>query len=941
MTEVPHKLAAGSMGESVARVVFQRIGWAPPAKIDQDIGDDLITFARDRSVSDEPSKTYDLSAPVFLQVKASYTEYDKPTHTVNGREGWWFSESDTDHFDHWLMFGLPYLLVLVDLTKELAYWTHITGSEIKATGKGRKVFVPSDQRVEEASLEALNAIATGHRSSSLEGSAWAGVLENLVPAARLRNALVMPRLVAPHPNRQPSKISYEQATAMLLRNRINDLRDASEKGLCPAPDAWKQHRQWGWRFVGALRTLIMDEDRSELDELSSASAPKRLTFERDACNIVRACSAHAEGHTAEAVQLLDVRPNTKIADRGWMHAQRAHMLFELNESRAAAKAAQDALITLRSLGGDLSVSAIRGGCAAILYSLAELGTGDLEGTVAAQDNAVSWWRAQDTSYALTTALNDKFREWSDDGSVTFRTVDPIDELNTAALNAAFSANWSSWRHLSFLMAQLVLTGTRDPEFAQEALALIAHTGQKKAAKAAARRLWIGGPLDALRGASSRLAGEDWSRRSEGAVMGILAHGGDLLSPELADSAVARILDVLRADGPVRQLGHEWADRWSEIGAALSRLLSAASEKSHRACADLICSHFAESWGHATAAIRIATHLDFSLLEGEVAQKVCDVALMRDDACRYELLEILAPQLPAAMEMLRNFASDGVTSAIHSLLVVDPTAAEHYQQLGRSAAVAVEKAVVAARGVEGNLVYSYGDFDHLHDLAVAALKTENDQLWEQVLSALHANVLPTDQLFRTLELLAIRFRDLPDFVRKRVAEIAPELSAVKSLLAHDADSAHNAGFRAALTALQIATGQFTEHEVLIRLLQFRRDDPANFARLLKFWNSPQKLSLLATLAADSNPQVRAHAVYALIDFADERAENVDEIGVLVVVALGLSEGSLMHNAAASALNASNKQGLQEVRAVLMAHPSALIRNKVVPSHLTDDNRESVS
>lgn len=922
MTEVPQKLATGSMGESLARVAFQRIGWAPPAKIDQDIGDDLITFARDRSISDDPSTTYDLSAPVFMQVKASYTEYDKPTHKVDGRDGWWFSEPDTDHFDHWLMFGLPYLLVLVDASKELAYWAHITGPAIVTTGKGRKVFVPSDQRVEDASLVALNAIATGHRSSSLEGSAWTGVFENLVPAARLRNALVMPRLIAPHPNRQPNKISYEQAAAMLLRNRINDLRDASEGGLCPAPDTWKEHRHWGWRFVGALHTLIEHEDRSELDKLASASTPKRLAFERDACNIVRACSAHAEGHTAEAVQILNVRPsNTKIADRGWMHAQRAHMLFELNEPKAAAKAAQDSLVALKSLGGDLSVSAIRGGCAAILYSLAELGTGDLEGTVAAQDNAVSWWRAQDTSYALTKALNDRFREWSDDGSVTFRTVHPIDELNTAALNAAFSANWSSWRHLSFLMAQLVLTETRDTGSAQEALALLAYTGQKKAAKAAARRLWIGGPLEALRGASSRFAEEDWSRRSEGAVMGILAHGGDLLSPELADRAVTRILDVLRSDGPVRQLGREWADRWSEIGAALARLLPAASEKSHRACAELVCSNFAGSWGHATAAIRIASHLDFSLLEGEAAQKVCDVALMRDDSCRYELLEILAPQLPAAMESLRNFATDGVPSAIHSLLVVNPGEAEHYQQLGSYAAVAVEKAVVAARGVEGNFAYSYGGNDHLHDLALAALKTENSQLWEQVLAALDAGVLPTDQVFRTVELLAIRFQALPDYVRKRVTEMVPELSAVKSPYVHD----H--GFEAALTALQIVSSRPTEHEVLNRLLQFRRDDPATFARLLKFWDSPQKLSLLASLAADSSPQVRAYAVYRLIASIDEHAENDEEITDLVVTALGLSEGSLMHKAAASALNGSAKQGFHNVRAVLMAHPSALIRNQV--------------
>jgi hypothetical protein len=931
MTEVPQKLATGSIGESLARVAFQRIGWAPPAKIDQDIGDDLMTFARDRSISDEPATTYDLSAPVFMQVKASYVEYSKPTHNEDGRDGWWFSESDTDHFDHWLMFGLPYLLVLVDASKEVAYWAHITGPKIVTTGKGRKLFVPSDQRVDNASLNALNAIAVENRSSSLEGSAWAGAFENLAPAARLRNALIMPRLVAPHPNRPQSKISYEQAAAMLLRNRINDLKDASEKGLCPAPDAWKTHRQWGWRFVAALHILIVHEDRSGLDELASSSAPKRLVFERDACNIVRACSAHAAGHTREAVRMLNIRPNIKSADRGWMHAQRAHMLFELNEPKASAKAAQDALVALKSLEGDFSVSAIRGGCAGILYALAELGTGDLEGTVAAQDNAVSWWRAQDTSFALSKALDDRFKEWSGDGSITIRAVDPTDELSAAALNAAFSANWSSWRHLSFLMSQLVLTTTREPESVQEALALLAYTGQKKAAKAAASRLWIGGPLESLRQISSRFAEGPWPRRSEGAVMAVFAHGGDLLPPELADRAVTHVIEVLQSDGPVRQIGREWADRWSEIGAALARLLCAASVKSHRACAELVSSNFTQSSGQAIASIHIASALDFSRLEAALGVKVRDAALQREDSYRYELLQLLAPQIPAAMESLRKLATAGEPRAIRGLLAVDSGEIEHYQQLGSSAGAAVEKALVAARGIEGNFVYSYGGDDHLHDLTVAALKTENSQLWEQVLVALEAGALPTDQVFRAVELIASSFQTLPDDVRKRVTKIAPVLSAARG------PYARNDGFKGAVTALQIVSNAPTEPEVLSRLLQFRRDDPATFVRLLKFWTSPEKLFLLASLAADADPQVRGRAIYGLIDLADQRAEKEDEIADVIVTALGLSDGGLMHKYAAFALNGSSNHGFQEVRNLLLAHPSALIRNQMEQPNLSDSTQ----
>jgi len=306
MTEVAPKLTTGSYGESLVRVAFQRIGWAPPAKIDQDIGDDLMTFARDKSVSDQPDVTYDLSAPVFMQVKSSPTEYLTPTHTLKGRSGWWFTEPDTDHFDHWLMFGLPYLLVLQDTQHEIAYWVHVTNPSIVTTGKGRKIFVPADQRVED-SLEALNAIATAHRSNPLEGSAWAGAFVDLTPAALLRNALIMPRLVAPHPNRTPAKITYEQAVAMLLRNRGSDLRHLANKGFCPTPTEWESHKRWGWRFVAAIQAVLTGTDSSALDVLATASDPKKLAYERDACDVVRACVAHTEDRTSDAVALLGIQ----------------------------------------------------------------------------------------------------------------------------------------------------------------------------------------------------------------------------------------------------------------------------------------------------------------------------------------------------------------------------------------------------------------------------------------------------------------------------------------------------------------------------------------------------------------------------------------------------------------------------------------------------------
>src|SRR4051794_5882429 len=121
-TPVHSTKTTGSLGELKAQVMFADIGWAPPVKLSEDIGTDLVTFARDEAAPEDKENAWDLGAPVFMQVKASPTEYLKPTNKRNGEQGWWFNESNTYHFDHWLSFGLPYLLVLVDTKNQIAYW---------------------------------------------------------------------------------------------------------------------------------------------------------------------------------------------------------------------------------------------------------------------------------------------------------------------------------------------------------------------------------------------------------------------------------------------------------------------------------------------------------------------------------------------------------------------------------------------------------------------------------------------------------------------------------------------------------------------------------------------------------------------------------------------------------------------------------------------------
>lgn len=152
----------GSRGERRVAGEFEDIGWAPAVKIPQDIGDDLITFARAAipgvakgKATGKRKKDYtDLNAPVLIQVKSSDTKYTnaKPKDKNNKRAGWWFYESAGAHFDHWLRFDLAYLLVLHDESSKLSYWAHVTPADIVPAGNKRKLFVPADQRIDDDSL---------------------------------------------------------------------------------------------------------------------------------------------------------------------------------------------------------------------------------------------------------------------------------------------------------------------------------------------------------------------------------------------------------------------------------------------------------------------------------------------------------------------------------------------------------------------------------------------------------------------------------------------------------------------------------------------------------------------------------------------------------------------------------------------------------------------
>lgn len=922
-TRVHATTKTGTRGELKAAVIFADIGWAPPAKLGEDIGTDFITFARDTAAPDDKNDAWDLGAPVCLQIKGSPDEYVTPTDTRDGEPGWWFAESETYHFDHWLSFGLPYLLVLVDVTNQIGYWAEVNGDAIVATGKGRKIFVPAAQKVDTANLEALNKIAVSRRKYALEGAVWKGKLNDLGPADRLRNALVLPRLVAPHPNRAAEKLTFEEAAAMVMRNRYTELQDRGSQGQCPKSEDWETHKDWGWRFVHALHELVTQGSSTRFPQLATDA---RHRFERDACLVIHACAEYASGNIVESLATLVPSQATKPADRGWLHVHRAAFLLESDELDEADKAARKALVALRALDGDLSVSVIRGAAASVLYSVAGFAAGDIEATITAQDNAGTWWRAQDVSWALEKDLKLRFEGWTDNSTIHFINSTARADLSVVGWNAALSGSWSSWRHLAALNAQLTFTSTRDPLLLSAALSSFVFIGEKNAAKDAARKLWKDGPVESLHTMVLSLASRPWSKRDEGPTMAVLSQAGDLLHPEAADNVVQRILDLLNTEGAVRVHGSTWSRRWREVDGAFHRVLQAASKTSHEKIADLVTAEFAtcdESLAHSL--IHVASAIATDDIGSTRSDRLLRAATARRDHYAIDMLEILARHNPGAVAELRSHADAGDMNAVRSLLVAGSTDQADFIAFGRNAARTVRTMITDAVGKDGVFKMTGYAKDQLDDLTLAAINTNDTKLWKEVTDALEACAIEQSQQQHAVRRLASRFQKLPPHVQRKLRRLAPNLDgpSVGIRFGPSRDE-----FAAARTLLRIAAGTVPDLEVEALLLSERRTNPIGFVRNLGAWNSASKLPFLATMVIDENPHVRSQAAFSIIEHAHTFPEDHDRAFAIIRNAQMQESGCALGDGIAQGLAAYPDERFSDVEAALRSHPSAVIRGRFI-------------
>lgn len=288
----------GNTGETEVTAKFERLGWGVAPNPRHDLGTDLWLMARDE-------RLFDLGLVVGAQVKTGPSYFDKEERDALGvLLGWWFRDSDRSHIDAWA-FARPAAPGRASRPSHGHFLLgHVVTDAVVSTGVGAKILVPAGNVVDEGHRKALLEVAANQRSvRAWEGSAWTGAGD--MPAGDLlRHALIVPRLVAPHPNAgQDTPITPAQAMALLVQARLADLRQmAGSHRDVPSLETAAESLNWGWRFVGAMgRRLTLGERDSPVDTVSDApDSPSKV-----AATVAAAAAMLEDGLPEAALVLLE------------------------------------------------------------------------------------------------------------------------------------------------------------------------------------------------------------------------------------------------------------------------------------------------------------------------------------------------------------------------------------------------------------------------------------------------------------------------------------------------------------------------------------------------------------------------------------------------------------------------------------------------------------
>ena len=921
----------GGAGVSEVSAAFERLGWGTMENARHDLGTDLFVFARDE-------RLFDLGNLVGVQVKAGRSWFRESVREGGDVRGWWFRDRDRSHIDAWLSHGFPHLIVLHDMGTRTSYWAHITRGAVVVAGRGAKILVPVSNTVDPDHRDALLAVAATPRPRfELERSAWSGAA-TLPPRDVLRHALVVPRLVAPHPNAgYGTRITAPEAVALLIQGRVRQYRAfADAHDSVPSLAHATRSQNWSWRFVGALGHRLTHGGIGHLLDVASAAPDPPA---RTAATVVAAGALIEDERTDEAVELLQTAlalDDAEPVDHAWLTIQHARACAEIGRLADARREALSIQILRSTAPEDVTASAIAGVAAVLLFNTAGWGEHNIAEVVTEADTVADWWQTQTVLSALVPLVDRALTSWTGEVSTSIgRESVTHNNLYSAALISSNAADHAGWRRSLALLgknALLQLDRFADPDEFREGLEMLRRAGDEKAIRQAVQRIAADGPASAVTLAGADVHLEAATRTTALAGLAVLGEGGDLLDEPIASAAAAWLLESL--DDPRRFTARTTPAYVVEprLLDTLADVMPAANATSQRAVLDRLTSLspqedfvLARSWA------RVVRALPRELLHAANAASLASRADSQNAILRIALLRAAAGQHPASKQVLVKEASEGSFGALAALDDVRDLSGAGIGDLITALSQGIMSAIAQAK--QGFL--TVGAFDAARSLAVLNAWHPEAANWGPIEQLLLDDAVPAGDKYYAIETLVSLADRLPEDIRERLRPIATKL-------AHPAVSVVRSPFDAgtaltgAATALAFALGALSAHAANTQLVHLLSQDALHrvwAARLAGQRSCAEDIGVLIVLSQDCDPQVRAAAAaWIAAAVADDRGGDIAADALRRAAA---DPGQAVPESVAAVLADAPHRGhvAGEVLELLRTHRSALVRRTAgrVASH----------
>lgn len=861
----PATEATGTAGASQAKSNFERLGWGVAENSTHDLGTDLFLMARD-------DRRVDLGLLVGAQVKSGPSAFRRPeTDDTGAVVGWWFPES-AEHFNAWLGHSLPHLLVLQDLETHRSYWVHITPETVTWTGRGAKILVPAAAVVDHDNQPDLLAVATSQRPAlAWEGSAWDGA-QQLAPPDALRWALILPRLIAPHPNAGfPNDLTPEQCIALVALVRIEELSEDRRRGLGQTPTMLQaaDGPDFRWQLVEGLYQFVHDGAVEPLVDLARTAVD---AADMAGGAVIAAAALLESGQAERAISILERvldLDNASAVDQAWLEAQLARSYAETGRLVEARDLALRVQALRQNFPHDASATALAGSAARLVFQISDFGAVDFTGIIAASDSTAAWWRTQVLSWGLVSEAKQHFVAWS--GGT------PSDsgwsDLRAAALIAGFSADHSGWRHAISLAGRhrLLLTDpTSDLAPIVDALDALRVAGDERNLEAAAKKVTLDGPAQAAASLTGRLDLTRSTRTSLQADLILLTVAGDVTAEGAADRQLAVLLALLADPSGLEKQLHPTFRAQVDMLKAVRGLVASVSRTARRDLVEQIVTLTpekdqlnAQRWAGVIAA------LPRSCWTPTIAARAAARAGEHDWPLEYALLAVASPHLPQVRERLLEEAINNHFAAVDALGEVRDIPLDRADQLLH---LSLANLAVARSDAEATGGYAFGGTDWNWWLAVLSICFPDLADWDGLIGQISHPLTHPAHLTRTFQLLASHTQDIPVDRLSALADAVDQ----RKLLPDPWGGTGVEAARWASLALRDAAGH---DDVVPHLLMGSPDDRQNAALLIGRRRDRTWLPALVALAFDSNIAVRAVAAHAVGHWAS-REPGIDQLHLLI-------------------------------------------------------------